>query len=275
MAAVGPRYLAMARTAAAGLRRHSPDIPVHLFTDRDSCEGPFDRVVRLTDPWHRSKIDAMLAAPFERVLFLDADVFVTADVSDVFDLLDRFDIALAHDQERNGHHAAAVWRRSFPACFPQFNSGVIAFRRTPEVLALLAAWRDAVRDHEMARDQPALRELLWESDLRIATLPPEYNLMDLSGVLIMKTSTLAPRIIHHYRIHRSSGPVPVSVEDMLGRATAVAIRGMVADDRYLTAKRVARSRNKRLLQIWMLLDVALRAMRTRAARVLAGFRGEG
>lgn len=272
MAATGARYVAMAKIAAGGLRRHSPGVPIHLYSDDPEIEGPFDRVIGLKSPWRRSKIDAMIDAPFSRCLYLDADTFVTADISDVFRLLDRFDLALAHDQERNGHHAATLWRRALPPCFPQFNSGVVAYRRTPEVLALLSAWREAVLTGEQSRDQPSLRELLWESDLRIATLPPEYNLMDLSSLLMMNAVTLAPRVIHHYRIHADKAHPPAALEIMLGHSASAAIRAMVANDRYLTPERSGRDRGwrrgppKRLLQLWMLLEIAMRRLRRRIAR---------
>jgi len=200
----------------------------------------------------------MIASPFERTLYLDADVFVMTDVTELFSLLDRFDIALAHDQERNSAHSAAIWRRPFGACFPQFNSGVIAFRKTAAVTTLLNAWREAVRDNDMKRDQSALRELLWHSDLRIATLPPEYNMMDLSSVLRLDGASIAPRIIHHYQIHRTvKGAVPGTIREMLGPAAAEAIGRMIAADRY-----IARAESR---QPWRLARWRKRSLQARMA----------
>lgn len=256
--ATGERYVTMAHNAASGLRRHSPNLPITLFTDRDVDSDLFDQVVRLANPWRRSKIDAMLASPFERTLYLDADVFVLADMTEALGLLERFDIALAHDQERNSAHGAAAWRRPFDAAFPQFNSGVIVFRRTPEVTGLLRAWRDAVRDSEMERDQPALRELLWESDLRIATLPPEFNTMDLSAIMRLNGGSTAPRIVHHYRIHQTAqGGVPGTLREMLGPATDEAVAHMLAADRYIA---VAQTREPRRLPRWRKRALQLRML---------------
>lgn len=264
MAATGERYMAMARNAAESVKRHSPALPIHLYADADASAPCFDRVTRLERPWRRSKIDAMIAAPFERNLFLDADVFVVADVSDVLETLDRFDISLAHDQERNSRHATTNWRREFPASFPQFNSGVIAYRRSDAVLALLRAWRDAVREDDLQRDQGALRELLWYSDLRIATLPPEYNLLDMSSVWRLSGTSLAPRVIHHHSIHHGSQRgVAESVEDLLGSSTSRAIRFMGRRDHFLSAD-AARVKSgprahvmKLFLQVWMILESAV------------------
>jgi len=259
IAATGPRYIEMANNAAAGLKRHSPGLPIHLFTDGVSSGDCFDAVIRLENPWRRSKIDAMIASPFDQTLYLDADTFVVADVTEIFDLLERFDIVLAHDQERNSSHSAKMWRRPFGAAFPQFNSGVIAYRRSPAITTLLHAWRDIVRDNAMARDQPVLRELLWNSDVRIATLPPEYNMMDMSAVLRLSGGSIAPRIIHHYRIHRSpDSAVPPTIRAMMGEAVDDAITAMIAADKYIAAVvsrppvRLSRWR-KRVLQARMLL----------------------
>lgn len=275
MAATGARYMQMARNAAESVREHSQALPIHLYTDADAeAAGPcFDHVTALADPWRRSKIDAMIDAPFERNLFLDADVFVVADMRDVFETLDRFDIALAHDQERNGRHARSTWRREFPASFPQFNSGVIAYRRSDAVLTLLRDWRDAVRDHDLKRDQGALRELLWRSDLRIATLPPEYNLLDMSSVLRLSGTSLAPRIIHNYAIHDPRRERAVeSVESLLGPAASAAIRFMRQRDHFLRGPSTnAKSSSwagvaRRILQCWMLVDLAVRGVAARMRR---------
>ena len=136
------------RRAAESVARVSPGLPIDLATDEPVEPGVFAAVTVLDDPWFRSRIDAMAATRFERTLHLDADVLAVADLRDVFEVLDRFDVALAHDQARNSPAANAVWRRPLPAAFPQFNGGVIAYRRTPEVLDFL---RPLGRDH--ARDR--------------------------------------------------------------------------------------------------------------------------
>ena len=77
-----------------------------------------------------------------------------------------------------------------PDSFAQFNSGVLLFRKTAAVRGLLGAWRDLYRldvdayrslppeeatAMKFPQDQPALREAMYRSDARIATLPTEYN----------------------------------------------------------------------------------------------------
>jgi hypothetical protein len=139
----------------------------------------------------------MRESRFERTLYLDADLMVLADLGDVFEVLDRFDFALCHDQLRNSVHARREYRIPLPNAYPQFNGGVVAFRRSPETLDFIDTWRTAIQDHGIHKDQPSLRELLWQSRLRVATLPPEYNLWDLARIDLMRPKHhSAPRIIH-------------------------------------------------------------------------------
>lgn len=247
--ATGAGYRALARRAAEFVARVSPGLPIDLWTDEATEPGVFSSVRVIADPWFRSRIDAMAETRFERTLHLDADVLAVADIADIFEVLDRFDIALAHDQARNGPAANAVWRRPLPNAFPQFNGGVIAYRRTPEVLAFLRLWSATMRETGLKKDQPALRELLWESNLRIATLPPEYNLMDLTSVRHWDRFRTAPRLIHHYRFHKhftGRRREVASIPDLLGPMAAARLPMILAADRPLAAREGREARQPRL-----------------------------
>ena len=234
--ATGAGYRTLARRAAESVARVSPGLPIDLHSDAAAESGVFASVTVIADPWFRSRIDAMAATRFDRTLHLDADVLAVADLRDVFAVLDRFDIALAHDQARNSPAATATWREPLPAAFPQFNGGVIAYRRTPAVLAFLRLWADTLRETGMKKDQPSLRELLWECDLRIATLPPEYNLLDLGAIRRWDRFRPAPRLVHHYRFHKhftGRRREVATVEDLLGPMTAARLPMILAADRNL------------------------------------------
>lgn len=234
--ATGAGYRALARRAAESVARVCPGLPIDLHTDEAVEPGVFASVTVIEEPWFRSRIDAMAATRFERTLHLDADVLAVADLRDVFEVLERFDVALAHDQARNSPAAAAGWRAELPAAFPQFNGGVIAYRRNPDVLGFLRGWAEALRESGMRKDQPTLRELLWLSDLRIATLPPEYNLLDLGAVRRWDRFRPAPRLVHHYRLHKhftGQRREVASLEDLLGPMTAARLPMMLAADRGL------------------------------------------
>lgn len=255
-AATGARHRALAWRAARSVRAHHPGLPVDLFTDEiveHAADGAFDRVVPLDDPWRRAKIDAMARTRFERTLFLDADVIVVAPVAELFEVLDRFDIAAVHDQEPNSPHAANSWRRPFPAAFPQYNTGVIAYRRSAPMLDLMARWSRAVRAEDHARDQPAFRELLWDSDLRVATLPSAYNFSQFADLALFRGDQIAPRILHDHARGAAEAGTSVGSE---AEAVLSAMRGsdrFLARDSGRTPAPPSRMR-KRLLQARMLLS---------------------
>jgi hypothetical protein len=73
-----------------------------------------------------------------------------------------------------------------PDAFPEFNSGVFGFRRSPTVQKLFTRWREfydqyralntaGVYDYTNVSDQKSFRIALHESGLRHSVLGPEYN----------------------------------------------------------------------------------------------------
>ncbi len=161
----------------------------------------FDEIDPISEPHRRSKLDYLPRTPFEWTLYLDSDTLVTADVRGAFRLLERFDLALCHAHWRNNPSFSAAWKTELPAAFPQFNSGVILYRRSPQVLALLEDWRREYRLAGFQEDQRTLRELLWDSDLRIATLPPEYNVRFLKYPILWSRVEARTKILHLQLYH--------------------------------------------------------------------------
>jgi Nucleotide-diphospho-sugar transferase len=236
------KYVDLAARAAASVKRCCPGLPVDLYTDRAQDLPVFDRVHVLDDPWFRSKIDALIDARFERTLYMDADILALADFRDVFALLERFDIALAHDWYRNSPLHHSFWRKELPPAFPQFNGGLIALRRTAATTTFLQAWRAAVQATDTGRDQISLRELLWDSDLRIATLPEEYNLLWIHGVRSWTTDFAAPRLIHSPNFHREYARYARARDPAaarLGLVAAAKLPSLIAADRGLARLRSA------------------------------------
>jgi len=180
--AAGAKYIRAAMRSAESVQRHSPGLSTHLFGDWrahgfdfSSSPAPFTSVAPIEHPHRRSKVDLISQSPFERTLYLDTDTMLNDDVRGVFDVLDRFDIALCHAHRRNTPDRLNPWRLPLPDAFPQYNAGVILFKRTPSVIALLEEWGRRFHEAGFQQDQRTLRELLWLSDLRLAALPPEYN----------------------------------------------------------------------------------------------------
>jgi hypothetical protein len=159
----------------------------------------------------RDKAFNLHLSPYERTVYLDGDTYVTGDISALFSLLDEFDVALAHAPYRE-----VLSKPDIPSSFPEFNGGVICFCDTDEVRQFLNRWVSKYKaqiergspDGEVVfedcdsleeipngrkHDQPPLREALYESDLRIATLPPEYNFRGAGGYAQSKITVVHAR----------------------------------------------------------------------------------
>lgn len=219
--ASGKDYVDLACASATSLRNREPALPVDIFTNDPVPAGIFDRVHPLTRPGPRAKLTAMQQTRFERTLFLDADTLVVGPLGDMFDLLERFDCSLAHDMRR----ASRLIREGTapaPRAFPQLNSGVLLYRRSAAMLAFLAEWERRFHATAARRDQPILKDLLWESDLRFYVLPPEFNLRRLTLLDAWEPLDARPAIIHSHRLmdhmdagYRPKGPRLRDVTELL------------------------------------------------------------
>lgn len=207
--ASGAEYVDLACASARSLRAQEPELPIDLFTDDPVPDEVFDRIHPLTRPGPRAKLTAMQETRFERSLFLDADTLVVGPLGDLFDVLDRFDCAAAHDMRR----ASPLIREgevTTPYAFPQLNSGVLLYRRSQEMLALLAEWERRFHATGAKRDQPILKDLLWSTNIRFHVLPPEFNLRRLTLLDAWEPLDARPTIIHTHRLmdHMDAGYRP-------------------------------------------------------------------
>lgn len=209
--ATGDKYVRSATRCARSIQKLSPNLAIHLFTDSSSDiklrsengKSPFSSIDLVENPHRRSKVEYMARTPFEKTLFLDSDTDVVVDIREMFSLLDRFDIALAHAPKRNENKNQVFWQQPLPASFPQYNSGVVLYRMNPTIQALLADWQKAYLQAGFKLDQISLRECLWKSDARIATLPPEYNLRFIKYKYIWNQLEARPKIYHLSRFHNT------------------------------------------------------------------------
>lgn len=180
--ATGEKYRREAAASAASLRAATPGARVCLVTDK--VEGPafWDDVVLHEQPVFsfRDKM-AMRLCPYERFVFLDTDTLIIGDLSEVFQMLERFDFA-GH-QLFEGHDCPLP---GIPDAFPEFNTGVLGFRRSPAVERFFDQWaanfdaffaqnRDGQYHYSNVSDQKSLRKSIWDSGLSVGVLGPEYN----------------------------------------------------------------------------------------------------
>jgi len=178
--ATGPAYLEEARRSAESLRRHHPDVPICLISDRPPAEkGPFTEIRRPAGVVRHTPMDKVLAyeAPYEQILFLDTDTHVCGGLMPIFQLLERFDVAAVQDVNRGWNYELP----GLPMTFSEFNTGVIAFRKSPKMEEFFGEWARAYdelrKSHGLINDQPAFRQTLFRSDLRVSPLPNEFHFL--------------------------------------------------------------------------------------------------
>lgn len=202
--AAGEAFLEEAVQSAASAKRHNPELPVAIVADRDVTSTHVDTVMELSDPAY-SWVDSVLPpreSPYERTLLLDTDTYVCGPLKDLFALLDRFEIAVAQCPVRRAELSEqpyAYTADGVPDSFPMYQCGVMLYRDSPGVNALFDRWL-AIYDEHAGGDgvsftQPAFRQALFESDVRFATLPPEYNCRFQRGGYVQDRV----RILHGHR----------------------------------------------------------------------------
>jgi Methyltransferase domain len=179
--ATGERCRREAAEAIGCLRESNPGLAVTVFTDDAAGVGLSGvTAVELEQPRFSlaDKLDGFLRAPYARNLFLDTDAFVVGDTGPLFRLLDRFDVAASHAHGHSGARFHDYESPELPETFPQLNTGVVAFRRTAAVSAMLRRWLELYEANPHHRhDQPSFRQALYESGLSSHVLPPEWNLL--------------------------------------------------------------------------------------------------
>ena len=206
--ATGEKYIRAAIRSANTVVKFCPGLPIHFFGDWqnhnlkfDVSTFPFSSVENIPDPHRRSKVDYLSKTPFDQTLYLDTDTALNSDIRDMFRILERFDIAMAHAHRRNDLARLGTWRINLPQAFPQYNSGVFLYRKTAAVTQFLEDWSHYFKEAGFQQDQMTLRELLWLSDLRIATLPPEYNVRFLKYPFLWSRSEAQTKIFHLQMYH--------------------------------------------------------------------------
>ena len=168
--AMGKKYIEEAKISAASLKAKMPNIPVTIFANQEVNEQEFDKSVVVNKSYYsfEDKVVYMYDSPYEYTLFLDTDTYICEDFSELFAILDNFDIAAVHAPTKIPGIVNGV-----PECYQQMNTGVILFKKSPEVKKFFEYWVKLYKSGEP--DQPSFREALFNSQLRIATLTAEYN----------------------------------------------------------------------------------------------------
>jgi hypothetical protein len=199
--ATGRKYIDEALASAASFKATMPMVPIALFTDCPDAIPPgnvFCQVRPVPAPKYDfvDKILLLKESPFDRTVFLDSDTYSVSPCPELFEVLDRFDFAAAHAPSRDS------WRHPemrVPPCYPEFNTGVIAYRNGPEFRELVDEWHARYIGFGQLsppppHDQAAFRDAAFQSRARGLVLPPEYNTRSCFPYFLAGRS--AVRILH-------------------------------------------------------------------------------
>jgi hypothetical protein len=176
------RYTEMLLTSAS-LKRVMPGLPITVFSQFPLESPDFESVIRVDgsqDAFYDRTL-LMQQTPYERTLFVDADIYVAEPIPELFTILDRFDCAATHEEYLNTDWWNRYPRPDIPNSFPEFNTGILAYKRSPQMAGMLREWcalyKSFLDNHpgQKINDQPFFRAAAYSGEARIATLTREYN----------------------------------------------------------------------------------------------------
>jgi hypothetical protein len=188
------RYVKEAANSANSFRGYIPDAKYYLYTNYLSTDydtQAFDEIVqtefyvpeKLKNRVHLNgqmivKHKAMLELKEDYILYLGADTYaLKPDVKELVKLLDKFDLALTHAPIRINTEIDNTSIPEVSKCFSEMNCDLILYKNTIEVRDLIGKWKEAYLDDLFSHphDQGSFRYLVYNSNLRVYILPPEYN----------------------------------------------------------------------------------------------------
>lgn len=220
------KYIDEAIFSAQSVKKHNNNLSITIFTDYKLTNPCFD-IVKTFDPKYfkfRCKQDFLKQSPYENTLYLDTDTFINDNIEDIFILLDRFDVCMVHDYARKriinekhknlprGYYFSSFSEyKNIPYGFPEYNAGLILYKKNNNVIKFIDYWK--TKYDEMKKltpyDQPSLRISLWNCDIKLHSLPLEYNTrskkikeknINYRNVGIFQKNHLKPRIYHWHEI---------------------------------------------------------------------------
>ncbi len=194
--------------SAKSVKKINKNLNITLFTDiKNINESCFDNIKNITINNIREKQNYLYNSPYDYTLYLDSDTKVVNPIDDIFRILDRFDLAACFDHARKNPDKSKIYKDydKIPEAFSEFAGGVILFKKSHVVENFFKIWRSNYEIWKKVsgklNDQPSFRVSLWQChDLKIFTLPPEYNLRSQGK---RDKFNIKPRIYHWHDMHKN------------------------------------------------------------------------
>lgn len=178
---------------------------------RDIFKKHCDYFFCINSKLQRPKVEYISQSPFKNTVYLDSDTFINENISDLFQLLNKYDFggAFCNARKRENYSKLILKYKNIPYSFSEINTGVMIFNNSLKVKDLFKKWQDYYYKYLSVTngwDQPSFRVALWESEVKLCHLPPEYNVRPKSvyekvrnNKNILGQLHMEPRIYHaHY-----------------------------------------------------------------------------
>lgn len=216
--AIGQKHRRLAVASVTSLRRYGYRGPVRVVSDKPGWLPPgLDcEIVRV--PYLGGGFGArhyktqMERFSFDSTVFLDADTVPVADISSIWGVLDTCDLAMVSDLHPSTSDAITKnrvrdrWREQWGDEYrlmirlgltsqPYFNSGVIVFRRTPQIAQLFSAWHQEWRRYGRADQMALVRATLLTGTL-VNPLPGIWNYYGRHYASIRDAQRAGVKILH-------------------------------------------------------------------------------
>jgi len=164
--ATGETYREECRVSVKSVTEAMPEVPITVFTDERIDSPNIDRCEIISDPVFGSAdvIEALPDSPYEETIYFDTDIYVDDDISELYEMLSEHDIGVSIDGLHIDHREGPL--SHVPTNFPEFNTGVIAYRNDERMRKFCETWlRLYEYQSDTSADQPSFRDTLYFSDL--------------------------------------------------------------------------------------------------------------
>lgn len=211
--AVGEAFYKRALLSHKSITTLNNKIPAAIYTDQKTDIHTWKEVIKADPMKNQSfenamayKLDALLKTPFKHTLYLDSDTYILEDISELFSLVcNKFDLVFCHGHNRSKRFKMMLntfnysLKKDIPFCFSPLQGGLLLFNKD-STKNLFEKVKERYTTVGYFDDQIILRELLWEENIKIYILPPEYNFNDINAIKQWKLSDNAiatPKIFHY------------------------------------------------------------------------------
>ncbi len=129
-----------------------------------------------------SKVVGMINSPFENTMYMDTDTYVVYNIDKIFDVLNLCDMAMKI--EASNHTGIYPVNDVYQDFVPEYNSGVVLFKKNEIVQCTLENWKTAIVEQIYSKeyfDMPQFRSTFINVDTKpiIFTLSENFNMSGL------------------------------------------------------------------------------------------------